>query len=528
MGRILTFFRSLVSGSARKPDEVIKQTKDEILSRWEQRVRANVPSARGERKPALIDSMPKFIDQLIIIFAKGLPQYRPYETSTIAREHGEQRSARGYTLADLVIEYHHLRAVILEVFDEQGGLKLKHRQLLHQIIDESLLSAADEFLVLQKEADRKIIANAEALVKSQERLQLVQSAAGFGYFDWDLRSGEIHWSVEQEVMFGLSPHQFQGSYREFASRVHPDDLREVEKSIKESRDSRTTYTAEFRVVWPDTSVHWVRGQGRHFYNDKGEAIRMLGITFDITDRKRLEEQVQKDIEDLRLQRELRDRFVSTLTHDLRTPQSAAKGHADLLLRFPGRFDVTATLKRVSDALSRADHMITDLLDASRVQAGQRIPIRVEECDLVNVVKNALDDVTLIHGERFELQAPLAMPGFWSCDSIRRAVVNLADNAVKYGTPHSPVTIRVAEQDAFVSVAVHNVGSYIEPSDHGRIFEIFSRSKKTSGHGWGVGLTIVRGVAEAHQGSVKVESSPEEGTTFTIRLPRDARASARAA
>jgi signal transduction histidine kinase len=101
------------------------------------------------------------------------------------------------------------------------------------------------------------------------------------------------------------------------------------------------------------------------------------------------------------------------------------------------------------------------------------------------------------------------------------IENLASNAIKYGTPYSIITITLRVVNDHAEIFVHNFGTCITPEDQNKIFTHYSRSisAESSGQtGWGIGLALVKGLAEAHKGSVRVESFKDQGTTFSIRLP----------
>lgn len=152
-------------------------------------------------------------------------------------------------------------------------------------------------------------------------------------------------------------------------------------------------------------------------------------------------------------------------------------------------------------------MITDLLDASRIRAGERISLKFQECDLSELTDQIMDDLSSIHGSRFELELAEEVTGFWSPEGLRRVIENLVGNEV--------------------SLSVHNEGEPISTQNQEKLFTAFSRGESTQvigKKGWGLGLTLVGGIAEAHGGTVKVESSEEEGTTFTVILQDDSRTS----
>jgi signal transduction histidine kinase len=222
---------------------------------------------------------------------------------------------------------------------------------------------------------------------------------------------------------------------------------------------------------------------------------------------------------------IREQFTLGLTHDLRSPLTAAKAGASLILRRGDDPDVLKWAARILDNVERIDRMIRDLLDASRVRAGERLPLEVAEVELVSLVKDTVEHLETIHGGRFRIVSTGPIVGYWSADAFRRAIENLVGNALKYGSQDDPVTITARETHGRAIVTVHNHGSYIPVEEQETIFQSFRRRaerEQRGTKGWGVGLALVRGVAESHGGSIVIDSLPESGTTFTIDVPVDAR------
>ena len=168
-------------------------------------------------------------------------------------------------------------------------------------------------------------------------------------------------------------------------------------------------------------------------------------------------------------------------------------------------------------------MIHDLLDASVVRAGERLPLQIEEYDMTLLVKDVAEEFNIIYGNRIEVQAKKELFGFWSKSGVRRVIENLATNAAKYGTPHTPITISLEQAGTKAILSVHNEGNPIPPHDQSILFQQFRRAKSAQVQtGWGLGLTVVKGLTEAHLGTVRVESEEGAGTRFTVELPVDSR------
>lgn len=223
---------------------------------------------------------------------------------------------------------------------------------------------------------------------------------------------------------------------------------------------------------------------------------------------------------LKAEQNLRETFIAALTHDLRTPLHVSKLSTQMLaLKFGGQVDVQSILSRIDTNLTRADRMIQDLLDASQIKSGRPIPIQVAECDPCKIARDVIEELTAIHPGRFELDAidiciqadPLG---------LRRIIENLATNAVKYGAADAPVRISLVKNEDRVELHVENKGNPISEEDQRTIFKPFHRAAsavKSSQKGWGLGLSLVRGIAQAHGGDVVVSSS-EDRTCFTVTLP----------
>lgn len=223
-------------------------------------------------------------------------------------------------------------------------------------------------------------------------------------------------------------------------------------------------------------------------------------------------------------RNIQEKLASTLTHDLRTPILMAKLSAELLIRRPGDVNYSAQVAgRICQNMERLDAMIRELLDASMLRAGERLPLKIEEFDLSLLIAESAEELNLIYGDHIVVAAKSVQRGHWSKSGIRRMLENLVTNAVKYGDANSPITITLKQIDSNIILSVHNLGKPIPLAEQPDVFKQFRRTESAKHKsGWGLGLAVVKGVAEAHGGSVHVESIEGQGTTFIVELPTDAR------
>lgn len=219
--------------------------------------------------------------------------------------------------------------------------------------------------------------------------------------------------------------------------------------------------------------------------------------------------------------DIQQKFLDTLTHDLKNPVTAAKIAAQLILRRPESVEnCLRSASSINNSLARLERMIHDLLDASRVRAGESLSLPLSRCDLDSIVREVVDQMSITYGARFVLNSTDSLECECNGDGIRRALENLISNAVKYGAEGAPIAISLKRVSDHVEISVHNFGSVIPEHEIPVLLRHFGRAK--SAHegtktGWGLGLTLVKGVVDAHKGKLRVESSLEKGTTFIIEL-----------
>jgi signal transduction histidine kinase len=220
-------------------------------------------------------------------------------------------------------------------------------------------------------------------------------------------------------------------------------------------------------------------------------------------------------------RDIQEKLLATLAHDLRSPLTSARLYATLLERRPD--DPAVVLKgaaHIGQSMKRLDAMIQDLLDVCRLQAGHMVTMPRGQCDLAQIASQVAEQFNDLSDRRFAFHSSGPAVGYWSEDGLRRVIENLATNAVKYGAPATTVTIAVQQTAESATLTVHNLGEPIPPEAQGILFQQYRRTRSAEEQqGWGVGLAIVKGITEALQGRVWIESSAAKGTSFIIELPK---------
>jgi signal transduction histidine kinase len=219
---------------------------------------------------------------------------------------------------------------------------------------------------------------------------------------------------------------------------------------------------------------------------------------------------------------LMERLLAIVSHDIRNPLSGIQMGCEFILRHP---EPTAkrksTLAMMLRSVKRADSMIGSLLDVARIRAGNSISLDLRTCDLGAELGLALEEMSLMGCRHIDLAASVSIWGEWAISEIRRALENLVINASKYGEPNMPITVKLERRKGDAILSVHNYGQAISLEDQEKLFQAFQRVGRAENgavKGWGLGLALVKGIAEAHGGNIAVQSDVVTGTTFTLRLP----------
>jgi len=213
----------------------------------------------------------------------------------------------------------------------------------------------------------------------------------------------------------------------------------------------------------------------------------------------------------------KDRQLAFLAHDLRNPLNTITAAAALLERFPDtdREKRQHFVERISRSAKRMDGMIRDLLDYARAGTGA-MPILRERMDISDLCRDLREEFEIADADRrIELTHSGDTTGEWDRARLYQALSNLVGNATRYG--HGKAAVDVCRRGNDVTVSVYNEGPPIAAELLPTIFEPFRRGD-SDGSGLGLGLYIVWAIAHAHGGEVTVDSSPERGTTFVLRLP----------
>ncbi len=369
----------------------------------------------------------------------------------------------------------------------------------------------------------------EELGRSREALDLTNEAAGLGTWDHNLLTGELHLDARAKALLGFPP-EAPTSYHAWTAAIHPDDQPAAEEVLDRALREHQPFSTEYRVVWPDGSVHWLAVIGRGSYSPTARgAMRMRGILLDMTERKRTEERLQ---EFMRL--EAIGRLAGGIAHDLNNMLVAILGFSDLLAQSMVPTDPRLEdVRQINDAAERSAELTRQLLAFAR-----RELIQPRKLDLNVIVRYAAGMLRPVLGENISLALQLSSevgPIHADRSRVEQILMNLVLNSRDAMPRGGQVTVETAgvtlEPDGspwqqqseappsghYAMLAVTDTGHGMDPDTLQHIWEPFFTTKP-AGKGTGLGLSVVYGSVKQSGGFVWVNSEVGRGTVVRVYWP----------
>ncbi len=384
---------------------------------------------------------------------------------------------------------------------------------------------------LQREIEERE-ASENALQASAMRLKIAMDHSRLGDWIWEPETDKTSFSPRALEIFGL-PVDSQLQWAQISQQLHPVDRERMRNAAADAWKHHTDYEMEYRVTRPnDGRVVWVSARGRGQYPTDGPAIAMIGTVQDITDRKNIEAERERLLNNERIARVeaeraglMKDEFIATLSHELRTPLNAILGWTHLLKDEDDLVQTRSGLAVIERNAQLQSQLVGDLLDMNAIITG-KVRLNIQPVDLRTVVADTIASVhpsaetkNIQIATDFDPQASL-VPG--DPTRLQQIFWNLITNAIKF-TPHDGhISISVRDVSNHVEVLVSDSGQGIPKDFLPHVFDRFRQENSTITRkfgGLGLGLAIVKNLVEAHGGTISAHSDgPDQGAIFTLQFP----------
>jgi PAS domain S-box-containing protein len=365
----------------------------------------------------------------------------------------------------------------------------------------------------------------EALRTAEERMRFALTNANVGIWDMDCKAGAVRWSAVLESQYGLQLGTFGGNYEAFVAGIHPEDRESVRSIIGAALKTGGEFSVQHRTIHPDGTVRWLSGAGRVLLGEDGTAVRAVGISQDVTERRTLERQYQQA-----QKMEAVGQLASGVAHDFNNLLTVILGCSEILAS-----DATVTaeqrdeLSEITKAARRAAGLTKQLLAFGRQQVLHAAPLDVNALitDMAGMLRRLI-------GEEIHIElalGPSLCPALADRGQLEQVVMNLVVNARDAMQGGGSVTILTADVELerssfhepegieghYVLLAITDTGEGMTRETKRHLFEPFFTTKER-GKGTGLGLSTTYGIVKQSKGYIFVDSELGKGTTFKVYLP----------
>lgn len=369
------------------------------------------------------------------------------------------------------------------------------------------------------------------LQETQRRLQIASNAAQLGIWDLDPVNNVLLWDDRMYELYGVKPDDFQGCYEAWFQEVHPDDRPRTMEAVRQAMEENVEFHTEFRVVWPNGEIHVIEAHALVLRDHQGQALRMIGVNQDITERKRAEQELIRTKEAAEMAAIAKSNFLATMSHEIRTPMNGVIGMLDLLqdtkLDKEQTMQVSVAQSSATDLLS----LINDILDFSKVEAGklrlENIPFDLYR-ELGDVLKTLANNA---HNKG--LQLLLDLRGLTTSQvqgdpyRLRQIINNLVNNAIKF-TDRGEIVVTgnlepVDDHHLRLTITIQDTGIGIPKDKITELFQSFTQVDASTTRrygGTGLGLAITKRLCELMGGSIEVTSTLDQGSCFQFSVLLD--------
>jgi PAS domain S-box-containing protein len=368
----------------------------------------------------------------------------------------------------------------------------------------------------------------QALRDSEEKFrQLAENIREVFFVLTPTADKTIYVSPAYEQIWGKSRDSVLQNQSAWQESVHPEDLEETQAWVTRRRAGEPV-EAEYRIRTPDGQEKWIRSRSFPVRDSAGELTRIVGIAEEITDRKHYEQELIEARDLAEAANRAKSIFLATMSHELRTPLNAVLGFTELLELEMADRDIhywDADVQKIRRAGTHLLSLISNVMDLSKIEAG-KMELRPDRFDIGELVQEVAASIEPLAAKNRVTVDVVCEPALLYGDRVRvgQCLFNLAGNACKFthdGSVRLEAKPEPGSEGAWYIVRVVDSGIGIPPEDLKKLFCDFTQLDTSEGRkygGTGLGLAISRKLSRLMEGDITAESTPGQGSTFTLRLP----------
>jgi PAS domain S-box-containing protein len=358
------------------------------------------------------------------------------------------------------------------------------------------------------------------LKHSELRMRDAQEIAHLGSWELNFETGIALWSEESCRIYGLSPEDNKHSYQVWLSYIHPDDMEYILKLKEESQKTFSDAVMFHRIVLKDGTIKHLNSISKFEFDKDGIPIGMYGIAHDITESKNAEDRLKLNNAELQKTNAELDRFVYSISHELRSPLTSIMGLQPLMQVQNLNEENKGILNFINRSVFKMDETLREILDYSR---NSRNEINFEKIDMKKIIDEAFENSNYYkEGFSFDKRININadVPFYSDLTRVKIIINNLVANSLKYGKKDIPdafIEFNITVDDDKMSLEISDNGIGIEEEYLHKIFKMFYRATVVNS-GSGLGLYIVKECIEKLNGAISVESESGHGSQFRIEIP----------
>ncbi|CAK0740307.1 two-component system, sensor histidine kinase and response regulator [Gammaproteobacteria bacterium] len=389
------------------------------------------------------------------------------------------------------------------------------------------ISGEEHLLIQFIDLTKRKLAEQE-LLESKHRLEAAASAGIIGIWDWDILNNRLVWDKVMYQLYGICEEDFRNTYEAWISVVHPDDKERIEEEIQAALRGEREYMPEFRVIWPDGSIHYLKALSHTTHNHERNPLRMIGVNYDLTEQKNIEQTLSKARRDAETANRAKSEFLANMSHEIRTPMNAIIGLSGLALDLDLTPKLRDYLNKISMSAKSLLSILNDILDYSKVEVG-RLELDETAFNLAEVLENLVNLFSVRANERGLALTVEVIPGVpeqFVGDSLRlgQVLINLTGNAIKF-TVAGNVRVRV-EQIAIepgfsiLRFSVQDTGIGMSEDQVTHLFQPFTQADGSITRrfgGTGLGLAISQRLVGLMGGKIVATSTLGQGSEFSFKI-----------